>query len=491
MSVSLAVIVDELRKGMAKMKVIILAGGGGSRLFPLSRKSYPKQFLALEDDKSLLVHTLERFRDLVPAENIILVTNEDYMYHVQNELETCGAETAHVVLEPVARNTAPAIALAAKFCEAELGCDEGEVLVIAAADHVIRQHKEFAACIRQAAQAASQGSFVTFGIKPSKPETGYGYIEAGAEDGGTYQVLSFKEKPELAVAEQYMAAGNYYWNSGMFAFTLGCIMEEMAAYQPEISGLMAAGSYEDVRAHFEEMPSISIDYAVAEHSRKVRMVPLTCYWNDIGSWDAMYDILPKDEGGNAVMGDCITIACRNSLLVGHDRLIAGVGIDDLLLVESDDVVVATKKGNSQEVREIVERLKKKGRKEATEHTTLYYYWGTSSALGRGKNYVMRRLKVMPGKALSLHMHYHRTEHWIVLSGTGEVRRGDEVTMIHENESVFIPQTVAHRLANPGRIPLEIIEIRNGTYLDDDDIVELDGSAASGSCTKASKSVSGI
>ncbi len=453
------------------MKVIILAGGGGSRLFPLSRKAYPKQFLALEDDKSLLVHTVERFLSLVPAEDIVLVTNESYYYHVQNELELCHADKAHIVLEPVARNTAPAIALAAKYCESELACGRDEVMIIAAADHVIRQQEAFSACVAKAAAVAESDAFVTFGIKPRSPETGYGYIEAGEEEAGSYKVLSFKEKPDLALAEKYLAAGNYYWNSGMFAFSLGCILDELAAYQPEISGLLEGRSYQEVHDAFEDMPSISIDYAVAEHSRKVRMVPLSCYWNDIGSWDAMYDILPKDEAGNAVKGDCITIGCKDSLLIGHDRLIAGIGIDDLLLVESDDVIVATKKGNSQKVKDVVETLKKNHRKEATEHTTLYYYWGTSSALGKGKNYVMRKLRIMPGKALPLRMHYHRTEHFIVLSGTAEVKRDEKTMMIHENESVFVPQTTRYQLSNPGRIPLEIIEIRNGTYLGEDDIVE--------------------
>ncbi|SEH25249.1 mannose-1-phosphate guanylyltransferase/mannose-6-phosphate isomerase [Selenomonas sp. KH1T6] len=453
------------------MKVIILAGGGGSRLFPLSRKAYPKQFLALEDDKSLLVHTVERFLSLVPAEDIVLVTNESYLYHVQSELELCHAEKAHIVLEPVARNTAPAIALAAKYCESELECGRDEVMIIAAADHVIKQQGAFCACISKAAEVAAEDAFVTFGIKPRSPETGYGYIEAGTEENGNFKVRSFKEKPNLGLAEEYVAAGNYYWNSGMFAFTLGCIMDELATYQPEITGLMEGRNYGEVRDSFGKMPSISIDYAVAELSRKVRMVPLSCYWNDIGSWDAMYDILPKDEDGNAVKGDCITIGCKDSLLIGHDRLIAGIGIDDLLLIESDDVIVATKKGNSQKVKDVVETLKKNNRKEATEHTTLYYYWGTSSALGKGKNYVMRKLRIMPGKTLPMRMHYHRTEHFIVLSGTAEVKRDEKTMMIHENESAFIPQTTRYELSNPGRIPLEIIEIRNGTYLGEDDIVE--------------------
>jgi mannose-1-phosphate guanylyltransferase/mannose-6-phosphate isomerase len=230
-----------------------------------------------------------------------------------------------------------------------------------------------------------------------------------------------------------------------------------------------ADGYESAVQHFAEMPDISIDYAVAERSQSVRMVPLTCYWNDIGSWDAMYDILPKDSNGNALKGDCMTLDCKDSLIMGRDRLIAGIGIDDLLLVETDDVIVVAKKGESQKVKNVVERLKKQGRKEAIEHTTMYHAWGTSSVIGKGTGYRMKKVRLMPGKKLSMQMHYHRSEHWIVLRGTAEVTRGDEHMMVHESESVFIPQTTKHQLANPGRIPLEIIEVQNGSYIGEDDI----------------------
>ena len=454
------------------MKVIILAGGGGSRLFPLSRKSYPKQFLKLEDDKSLLVHTVERFLDFVAPEDILIVTNQRYLYHVQNELAECQAEAAHIILEPVARNTAPAIGLAVSYCESKLGCAGDEPLIVAAADHVIRPQDVFTKCILQAAKVAQQGSLVTFGIPAKSPETGYGYIEAGEPDGAAFVVESFKEKPDLATAERYVAAGNYYWNSGMFAFTIDFMKGEMAKYQPEIAALLAEG-YESAVAHFADMPEISIDYAIAERSQMVRMVPLTCYWNDIGSWDAMYDILPHDEHGNAVQGDVLALDCKDSLIMGHDRLIAGIGLDDLLLVETDDVIVVAKKGESQKVKTVVEKLKKMGRKEAVEHTTMYHRWGTSTVIGQGVGYRMKKVRVMPGKAIAMQMHYHRTEHWVVLRGTAEVTRGEEKTMIHERESVFIPQTTKHKLANPGRIPLELIEIQNGSYIGEDDIVRFE------------------
>jgi mannose-1-phosphate guanylyltransferase/mannose-6-phosphate isomerase len=451
------------------LKIIILAGGGGSRLFPLSRKSYPKQFLCLEDDSSLLAHTVKRFMSFVSAEDIIVITNQKYLYHVQNELSECNAESAHVLLEPVARNTAPAIALGAEFCRSELACGEDEVLLVAAADHVIRPLDEFKRCVDSAELAAKTGRLVTFGIPAKRPETGYGYIETEATDAVARRVTSFKEKPDLATAEKYVAAGNYYWNSGMFAFSIGTIRKEFAAYQPEIAQQMDAG-FEHLLAAFGDLPEISIDYAVAERSQNVCMVELSCYWNDIGSWDAMYDILPKDANGNAVKGDVLALDCKDSLIMGRDRLIAGIGLDDLLLVETDDVIVVAKKGESQKVKNVVEKLKAMNRKEAVEHTTIFHEWGTSSIIGQGKGYRMKKVRVMPGKKLALQMHYHRTEHWVVLRGTAEVVRGEARMFIHEEESVFIPQTVRHQLANPGKIPLELIEIQNGAYIGEDDIV---------------------
>ena len=451
------------------MKVIILAGGGGSRLFPLSRKSYPKQFLKLEDDSSLLAHTVQRFMCFVSAEDIVVITNQKYFYHVQNELSECNAEEAHILLEPVARNTAPAIGLSAAFVRSKLKCDDDEIMLVAAADHVIRPLAKFQQCVKNAEILAKSGKLVTFGIPAKRPETGYGYIEAGDSFGVGSKVKSFKEKPDVVTAEKYVAAGNYYWNSGMFAFSLGTIEQEFIRYQPEIAKQLQAG-YEHMLVNFADLPEISIDYAVAERSHNVCMVELSCYWNDIGSWDAMYDILPKDDNANAVKGDVLALDCKGSLIMGRDRLIAGIGIDDLLLVETDDVIVVAKKGESQKVKNVVEKLKAMHRKEAVEHTTIFHEWGTSSIIGQGKDYCMKKVRVMPGKKLSLQMHYHRTEHWVILRGTAEVVRGSERMFIHEEESVFIPQTVKHQLTNPGKIPLELIEIQNGDHISEDDIV---------------------
>lgn len=462
----------KFREVERQVKVVILAGGGGTRLFPLSRPSFPKQFLKIDGENSLLGQTVARFLSRVEAKDILVVTNQEYLYHVQSELADCGASDAHVILEPIGRNTAPAIALAVKYCTDVLDCNHNEVIFVSPADHVIRSGKEFSQCVDFAITLARRDKLVTFGILPSKPETGYGYIEAEEKNNNEYEVISFKEKPELALAKAYLKAGNYYWNSGMFAFTIGLMLAELNRYQPEIVKLLET-DYEKVIGNFGAMPNISIDYAIAERSTSVMMVPLTCYWNDIGSWDAIYEVLEKDEAGNSLDGDCLAVDCKNSLFMGRDRLIVGIGLDDILLVETNDVIVAAKKGESQKVKDVVDELKRHNRKEAYEHTTLYRSWGNTSLLGEGSSYRMKKIHVKPGGKLSLQMHYHRSEHWIVISGTAKVTMGEEVHLIHENESVFIPQNVKHRLENPGKIPLEIIEVQNGSYIGEDDIVRFD------------------
>lgn len=454
------------------MKIIILAGGGGTRLFPLSRTCFPKQFMKIGGDQSLLAQTVMRFMPVAKAADMVIVTNKEYIHHVKAELAACGAEDAHVLLEPVGRNTAPAIALAARYCIDELGAGENEVMFVTPSDHIIRQAELFVQAVKQAKEMAKLDSIVTFGIKPNKPEIGYGYIEAGTPCGCGYMVKSFKEKPNQVTAEQYVAAGSYYWNSGMFAFTIGHFMQELEAYQPDIYKLVA-NSYAEALSQFEDMPNISIDYAIAEKSKKVVTIPLSAYWNDIGSWDAIYDVLDKDKDGNAVKGDCIPLDCTNTLMLGRSRLIAGIGLEDLLVVETDDVIVVAKKGESQKVKELVTELKKRGRREAEEHTTMYRPWGSYTVLGEGPGYKMKKIVVNQGAQLSLQMHYHRSEHWIVIGGTAQVTLGAEVKIVHENESVFIPLSTKHRLENPGRIPLEIIEVQNGKYLEEDDIVRFD------------------
>lgn len=454
------------------MKLIILAGGGGTRLFPLSRTCLPKQFLKLGDSDSLLTQTVKRFLPLLKPADIIVVTNKEYIHHVNTELTACGAGQAHVLLEPAARNTAPAIALAARFCQEELGVSANEVLFISPADHIIHPVDLFVKNVRQAAELAGQNKIVTFGIKPDKPETGYGYIQAGSALATGYQVESFQEKPNRATAEEYVAAGNYYWNSGMFAFTIACILEQFQKHCPEIAS-RATATLPEIIEQFSEMPNISIDYAVAEKSAEVLMVPLAANWNDIGSWDAIYDVLAKDPAGNALNGDCLPVDCTNTLMLGRNRLIAGIGLEDILVVETDDVIVVAKRGESQKVKDVVNELRARGRREVDEHTTMYRPWGCYTVLGEGPGYKMKKIVVTPGQQLSLQLHYHRSEHWIVIGGTAKVTIGEQEQMVHVNESVYIPPTTKHRLENPGKLPLEIIEVQNGDYLGEDDIVRFD------------------
>lgn len=454
------------------MKIIILAGGGGSRLFPLSRSRLPKQFLKLSGAKSLLAQTIERFLPLVKSSDMVIVTNQEYVHHVKLELAASKALEAHILLEPVSRNTAPAIAFAVTYCVEQLGCGSDEVMFVTPSDHIIRPVETFTANVRQAAGMAKMDKIVTLGIPPDSPETGYGYIQAGKPFSSGFEVELFREKPDRATAVAYLAAGNYYWNSGMFVFTIACFMAELRAHQPDISELAEAG-LEAMTANFAEMSNISLDYAVAEKSGQVVMLPLTAKWNDIGSWDAIYDILAKDADGNAVEGDCIPMDCSNTLMLGHSRLIAGIGLEDILVVETDDVIVVAKKGESQKVKELVSQLQANGRVEADEHTTVYRPWGLYTVLGSGQGYKIKRIIVNLGQVLSLQMHYHRSEHWIVVGGTAKMTIGGIEHMVHENESVFVPQTTKHRLENPGKLPLEIIEVQNGSYLGEDDIVRFE------------------
>ena len=454
------------------MKVIILAGGGGTRLFPLSRTGFPKQFLNLHGDKSLLAQTIERFLPLATAADMVIVTSDDYVHHVKTELAAAKATAAHILLEPVARNTAPAIALAARYCIEQLGCGLDEVMVVTPSDHVVRPLELFAANVRQAVAMANLDKVVTLGVAADSPETGYGYIQAGKPFGSGFVVESFREKPDRETAEAYLASGGYYWNSGLFAFTIDRFFAELKEHQPDIYTLADTG-FEAMTRDFAEMPNISIDYAVAEKSRQGVMMPLTAKWSDIGSWDAIYDVLGKDARGNAVKGDCMTIDCANTLMLGSSRLIAGIGLTDLLVVETDDVILVAQKGESQKVKELVGALKASGRAEADVHTTVYRPWGHYTVLGSGQGYKMKKIVVNPGQVLSLQMHYHRSEHWIVIGGTAKVTIGETESMVHENEGVFVAQTTKHRLENPGRLPLEIIEVQNGSYLGEDDIVRFD------------------
>lgn len=450
------------------MKIIILAGGGGTRLFPLSRDCYPKQFLHVIDNKSLLAQTIERFLGLVEAKDIIIVTNERYIFHVQAELKTINAQEAHIITEPMGKNTAPAIALAQSYCQDVLQCDDDEILFVSPSDHLIKPIDVFQDLIRNA-QDVAKNNIVTLGIKPTKPEIGYGYIEAEKNNNLAKKVISFKEKPDLATAKEYIASGNYYWNGGMFMFSIATMQAELTKYMPAIIDITQSG-YQYAVDNFINMPDISIDYAVAEKSQKMMMIPMeNIYWNDIGSFDAIAEVL-SDKDKNVLKGDILAENCIDTMIIGDNRLIAGIDLENLMIIDTPDALLVAKKGESQKVKNIVNKLKQAKRKEAKENVTMYRSWGKYTLLTEAEGYRVRKIEMDPGASLTMQMHYHRSEQWTVISGTGKTIINDRESIFTENQSTYIPVGVKHKLSNPGKIPLIIIEVQSGKYIDDDDIV---------------------
>jgi len=402
---------------------------------------------------------------------------------------------ANVLLEPVKRNTAPAIALVLGYCTDHLGCTGDQVVFISPSDHIITPDSEFMEYLKAAERIAEEGHIVTFGVKPLYPETGYGYIKVksrkpasfggppGREAGSRkikgqsagrefLPVEKFTEKPDRKTAEGYLKQGGYYWNSGMFAFRISTLEREMKKYSPDIYALYKSG-YGNMLSSFETMPDISIDYAVMEKSDRVVTMPMDIYWNDVGSWDSIFDIFPKDEMGNVRIGDVISHETKNTLVMSDRRLIAAAGLENLLVVETDDAILIARRGDAQKVKDVVERLNAEGRREASDHTTTFRPWGSYTILEDGVRYKIKRIVVNEGERLSLQMHHHRSEHWVVIKGTAKVTIGPETKFVHENESVYIPKSTLHRLENPGKVALEIIEVQNGEYVEEDDIVRLE------------------
>lgn len=453
------------------MKIIILAGGGGTRLFPLSRDCYPKQFLHVIGDKSLLAQTIERFLGLVEAKDIIIVTNERYIFHVQSEIKSINAQEAHIITEPMGKNTASAIALAQSYCQDILQCDDDEILFVSPSDHLIKPIDAFQDLIKNA-QDVAKDNIVTLGIKPTKPEIGYGYIEAEKNNNLAKKVISFKEKPDLATAKEYISSGNYYWNGGMFMFSIATMQAELTKYMPAIIDITQNG-YQYTVDNFVNMPDISIDYAVAEKSQKMMMIPMeNIYWNDIGSFDAIAEVL-SDKDKNVFKGDILAEDCKDTMIIGDTRLIAGIDLENLMIIDTPDALLVAKKGESQKVKNIVNKLKQSKRKEAKENVTMYRSWGKYTLLTEDEGYRVRKIEMDPGASLTMQMHYHRSEHWTVISGTGKTIINEKESIFTENQSTYIPMGVKHKLSNPGKIPLIIIEVQSGKYINDDDIVILE------------------
>ncbi|TLF45912.1 mannose-1-phosphate guanylyltransferase/mannose-6-phosphate isomerase [Halomonas urmiana] len=455
---------------------VIMAGGSGSRLWPLSRQLRPKQFLPLTGEGSMLQETLKR---LAPLEHRapLLICNEEHRFLVAEQVRQQGISDARILLEPEGRNTAPAIALAALQAVEE---DPEALLLVLAADHLIRDVAQFHEGVGHARQLAEQGQLVTFGVVPTHAETGYGYIQRGEGQGDVgFRVKRFVEKPDQVTAEDYLATGDYYWNSGMFLFSAKRYLEELERFQPamvEACRAALAGASEDLdftrldAEAFRACPADSVDYAVMERTEHASVVPLDAGWSDIGSWSALWEVSERDGQGNACHGDVMLHDSHNLLVHADHRLVATVGVEDLVVVETKDAVLVARKDRVQEVKQIVSRLKAEGRSEQESHREVYRPWGVYDSIDHGERYQVKCITVKPGAKLSVQMHHHRAEHWVVVSGTAKVTIGDQTKLISENESTYIPVGQVHALENPGKIPLELIEVQSGSYLGEDDIV---------------------
>lgn len=455
---------------------VILSGGAGTRLWPLSREQYPKQFLKLYSDHSLLQETALRL-----GRPPVVVCNQEHRFVVAEQLREAGLEPRAVMIEPVGRNTAPAVAVAALLLAA---VDPAAMLLVMPSDHLVRDAAAFRAAVENALPLAADGLLVTFGITPTEPNTGFGYVRRGEALGAGYRVARFVEKPDRATAESYLASGDYTWNSGIFLFRADAYLAELERLRPDMlaSCRRALAEGQDdlffYRLGVDAYGAIagdSIDYAVMEHTAKAAVIPVDMGWSDIGSFSALWQESPRDRDGNAAIGDVRSVNARNCYLHSTSRLLAAIGVEDLVVVATDDAVLVADKAHDQEVKAIVQELKAQARPEAVENTRQARPWGWFQTVDQGQGYRVKHIQVDPGAKLSLQKHWHRSEHWVVVSGTALVTCGDKSFVLRENESTFIPAGTAHRLENPGRIPLRMVEVQSGEYVGEDDIVRLEDS----------------
>jgi mannose-1-phosphate guanylyltransferase/mannose-6-phosphate isomerase len=466
---------------------VIMAGGSGTRLWPLSRAGFPKQFLVLSGNESLFQLAARRLAalgsDAHPVAAPLVVGNEEHRFLVLDQLRELGSEPAALVLEPAGRNTAPALTMAALQA---LDAGQDPVLVVTPADQTVTDEAAFTTALRGAVDVAAEGAIVILGITPDRPETGYGYIKSDAVNGGAARVARFVEKPDLATAQAYLAEGGYTWNSGMFVLRASVWMKALETFRPDIAAACRAAwdarasdakFVRPGKAQFQQVPAESVDYAVMERcpgsAFDIRMIPLDAGWNDLGAWDAVWQVAEKDAQGNAAVGDALVLDSRNTLVHATSRLVGVVGLEDVVVVETPDAVLVSDRARSQDVKKIVTLLGDRQRGEQTLHRKVHRPWGWYDSIDNGPRHQVKRIMVKPGASLSLQMHHHRAEHWIVVSGTAEVTNGDKVLILTENQSTYIPLGQTHRLANPGKVPLEIIEVQSGSYLGEDDIVRFE------------------
>ena len=467
---------------------VILSGGAGSRLWPVSREAHPKPFMKLSDGESLLLKTYQRAAKVAFGGELLTVTNRDYFFLSKDELSHLKSESpinGSFLLEPSPRNTAPAITMAAFWVRDRYG-PETQMLVLSA-DHLIEDQQRFSDAVEMACSLAGQDKLVTFGIVPNAPETGFGYIETGASSGPGFIVERFVEKPNKEKAEEYLASGNFLWNSGMFCFKASVFLKELKKTAPEVFEV-AAECWTNVQltesecamvelpaASFAAIPCISIDYAVLEASKEVLVVPSHFDWSDIGSWSALRDLVPPDASDNRSIGETIFVDSRNTFVQTENtgRIVAAVGLNDIMIVDTPDALLVVHANSAQDVKKVVDELKLQGHEAYKLHRTVVRPWGTYTILEQGPRFKIKRIEVLPGRSLSLQLHHHRSEHWIVVSGTAKVSAGDEIRLVHTNESTYIPAGHKHRLENPGLVDLVMIEVQSGEYLGEDDIVRFE------------------